>query len=157
MQTVLIVIHLIVVSALAVVVLLQRSEGGGLGLGGGGGPTGLFTGRGQANLLTRTTAILGAVFFATSLALSILAARSTGTGSPLDQIIPNRSEQPAAPSPAAPAQPSQGQGVLDQLRGLSQQNRSAVPAIPAPATSTPAAPAPAAPAPAAPAPEAPKQ
>lgn len=136
METVLIVIHLLVVSALAVVVLLQRSEGGGLGLGGGGGPTGLFTGRGQANLLTRTTAILGAVFFATSLALSVLAARSNGSGSPLDQIIQDRTAPAAPAAPGAPA-PAQGQGVLDQLRGLPQQS---LPAAPAPASPSPAAP-----------------
>lgn len=70
MQAVLIVIHLMVVIALVGVVLLQRSEGGALGIGGGGG---FMTGRGQANVLTRATAILAALFFATSLALSIIA------------------------------------------------------------------------------------
>ena len=59
MQNVLIVIHLIIVVALVGVVLLQRSEGGGLGMGsGGGGVGGFMTGRGQANALTRATAIL---------------------------------------------------------------------------------------------------
>ncbi|HEX2725547.1 MAG TPA: preprotein translocase subunit SecG, partial [Beijerinckiaceae bacterium] len=57
MQTVIIVVHLFIVLALIGVVLLQRSEGG-LGLGGGGGGGGGFmTGRGQANALTRATAI----------------------------------------------------------------------------------------------------
>ncbi len=69
MQTVLIVIHLLVVIALITVVLLQRSEGGALGMGGGSG--GFFTGRGQANALTRATAILATLFFITSLALTI--------------------------------------------------------------------------------------
>ena len=71
METVLIVIHLMIVVALAVVVLLQRSEGGALGMGGGGG--GFMTGRGQANALTRATAILGTLFFITSIALTVLA------------------------------------------------------------------------------------
>ncbi|TIW78477.1 MAG: preprotein translocase subunit SecG, partial [Mesorhizobium sp.] len=70
METVLIVIHLMVVLALVGVVLLQRSEGGGLGIGGG---SGFMTARGAANALTRATAILAAAFFVTSLALSILA------------------------------------------------------------------------------------
>lgn len=70
MQTIVIVIHLLVVVALVGVVLLQRSEGGGLGIGGG---SGFMTARGAANALTRTTAILAAAFFATSLALSLLA------------------------------------------------------------------------------------
>jgi protein translocase SecG subunit len=76
MQTVLISIHLMVVIALVIVVLLQRSEGGGLGIGGGSG--GFMTGRGQANLLTRATAGLAAVFFITSLLLTVLAARGSG-------------------------------------------------------------------------------
>ena len=70
MQSVLIVIHLMIVVALVVVVLLQRSEGGALGVSGGGG---FMTGRGQANALTRATAILAALFFATSLGLTFLA------------------------------------------------------------------------------------
>jgi preprotein translocase subunit SecG len=124
MQSVLIVIHLIIVVALAITVLLQRSEGGGLGLGGGGGPTGLFTGRGQANLLTRMTAILGAGFFATSVILSVIAAKGFGGGSALDRAVPAASQ----PAPAAPTQgqPNQGQGVLDQLRGM-QKNTPVAP------------------------------
>jgi preprotein translocase subunit SecG len=71
MQSVLIVIHILIVIALIAVVLLQRSEGGALGAGGGSGN--FMTGRGQANALSRATAILGALFFATSLLMSILA------------------------------------------------------------------------------------
>src|SRR5882757_7273946 len=71
MQTVIIVIHLMIVSAMIGLVLLQKSEGGGLGMGGGGG--GFLTSRGTSNVLTRTTAILAAAFFATSLILSLIA------------------------------------------------------------------------------------
>ena len=77
MQTVLIVIHLLVVIALIATVLLQRSEGGALGIGSGGsGAGGFFTGRGQANALTRATAILATLFFITSLSLTVLASYS---------------------------------------------------------------------------------
>jgi preprotein translocase subunit SecG len=121
METVLIVVHLIIVIALAVVVLLQRSEGGGLGIGGGGsGPGGFLTGRGQANVLTRTTAILGAVFFVTSLTLAVIASRSSAPRSIIDNIAPQG--QPA--QPGAPASP--GGGVLDQLNRM-QQNAPAPP------------------------------
>ena len=54
MQTVIIVIHLMVVLAMTGLVLLQKSEGGGLGMGGGGG---FMTSRGTANVLTRATAM----------------------------------------------------------------------------------------------------
>jgi preprotein translocase subunit SecG len=124
METVLIVVHLLIVMALAVVVLLQRSEGGGLGIGGGGsGPSGFLTGRGQANVLTRSTAILGAAFFATSLALAIIASRSSAPRSIIEQVAPGQT-RPAAPgAPAAPG----GGGVLDQLN---QMQRNAPPAPP---------------------------
>ena len=70
MQTVIIVIHLMIVLAMIGLVLLQRSEGGGLGMGGGAG---FMSSRGTANVLTRATGILAGLFFATSLVLSILA------------------------------------------------------------------------------------
>lgn len=73
MEHVLLVIHVIIAAALIGMVLLQRSETDGFGLGSGGG-SGLLSGRAQANLMTRTTAILAALFIANSLLLSILAA-----------------------------------------------------------------------------------
>ena len=70
MQTVVIVVHLMIVAMLIAMVLLQKSEGGGLGMGGGAG---FMSSRGTANLLSRTTAILAVGFFVTSLFLSWLA------------------------------------------------------------------------------------
>ena len=69
MLTVIIVIHLMLVLGLIGVVLLQKSEGGGLV----SSTSGFMTGRGTANVLTRTTALLAVGFFITSLALSWLA------------------------------------------------------------------------------------
>ena len=94
METVIIVIHLMLVLALVGVVLLQKSEGGALGMGGGGG--GLMGSRGTANVLTRTTAILGAGFFATSLILAILAGRHNDKPSSiLDGAAPASQTAPA--------------------------------------------------------------
>ncbi|MBX8801302.1 preprotein translocase subunit SecG [Pseudochrobactrum asaccharolyticum] len=104
MQNVLIVIHLLIVLALVGVVLIQRSEGGGLGIGGG---SGFMSARGAANALTRTTAILGAGFFATSLLLGILAMNGERPTDILNRI-------PAGNSQTAPAG---GNGILDQLGG----------------------------------------
>lgn len=76
MLTIVLVIHCFIVLALVGVVLMQRSEGGALGIGGGGGGGGGFmSGRGAASALTRTTAILAALFFSTSLGLAIFADR----------------------------------------------------------------------------------
>ncbi|HKF09721.1 MAG TPA: preprotein translocase subunit SecG [Xanthobacteraceae bacterium] len=121
MQVVIVVIHLFVVAAMIGVVLLQKSEGGGLGIGSTGG---FLSSRGTANVLTRTTAILAATFFATSLVLSILA----GWDRKPRSIIQNT---------GSPAQQAPGQGgVLDTLR---QQEQSAPPAPP-PAPSGPQVP-----------------
>jgi preprotein translocase subunit SecG len=132
MQTVLIVTHLIIVLALVGVVLLQRSEGGGLGMGGGGsgGVQGFMSGRGQANALTRATAILAAMFFCTSIALSVLASYGRQKGSILDGAARPGVTQPAVPT--SPSPPSAGGGVLDQLRQLEQPAGAQPPRPPAP-------------------------
>jgi preprotein translocase subunit SecG len=102
MQTVLIVIHLLVVIALIATVLLQRSEGGALGMGGGGsGGGGFFTGRGQANALTRATAILATLFFITSLSLTILASYNRSQKSIFESPAATTSSAPVSTAPAS--------------------------------------------------------
>ena len=105
MQHVVIVIHLMLVLALIGVVLLQKSEGGGLGI---GSTAGFMTSRGTANVLTRATAILAGLFFATSLILSILAGMNRKPAS----ILQGGRPAPTAPAPNAPLSPG---GILNQL------------------------------------------
>jgi preprotein translocase subunit SecG len=128
MQQVLIVIHLLVVIALIGTVLLQRSEGGVLGSGGGGG---FMTGRGQANALSRATAILAALYFATALLMSILASWGRTSRSILDTNTPAPAQQSqTAPGDAKP-------NLLDQLKktGGDVSAPAPAPAAPAPAPS----------------------
>jgi preprotein translocase subunit SecG len=112
MHTVIILIHLMIVLSLVGLVLLQKSEGGGLGMGSGGGS--FMTSRGTANVLSRTTAILAALFFTTSLILSIVAGWDRKPRSILDG-----SSTPAPTAPGAPSAPlgGAGGGVLDRLQG----------------------------------------
>jgi preprotein translocase subunit SecG len=153
MQTVLIVIHLMIVLALVGVVLLQRSEGGGLGIGGG---SGFMTARGAANALTRATAILAAGFFVTSLGLSILArygdrpinildrlpasqtdtGGSTGSGGVLDQLggqpkAPAAQGGAAAPSDAAAPAPAEVPAAGSAAPATTGNAPAAAPAAPA--------------------------
>lgn len=100
MTTVLLVVFLFVTLALIGVVLLQRSEGGGLGIGSSGGMGSFMGGRGTANLLTRSTAILGTIFFALALALAIL---NKGASQQNRSILDS---PPAAGAPAVPALPT---------------------------------------------------
>jgi preprotein translocase subunit SecG len=116
MQTVIIVVHLMIVATLIATVLLQKSEGGGLGVGGGAG---FMSSRGTANLLTRTTAVLAVGFFMTSLLLSWLASYnrtpSSIIGSPATQSQPAGGATPIAP-------PTSG-GLLDSLKKSDEQQQ----------------------------------
>lgn len=110
MASVLLVIHLIVALCLIATVLLQRSEGGALGMGGGDGSGGFLSGRGAANALTRTTAVLTVAFFATSILLTLLARQDSAPSSVLDQADQQSQGTTDAPSssvlPQLPASPS---------------------------------------------------
>ena len=123
MQTVIIVIHLMIVSVLIGAVLLQKSEGGGLGMGGGAG---FMSSRGTANLLTRTTAILAGLFFLTSLALAWIAGIDRKPSSILG-TAPATQSQPGGATPIAP--PTSG-GVLDTLKKVDEQQAPAGPQAP---------------------------
>jgi len=156
MQSVLIVVHLMIVIALVAVVLLQRSEGGALGI---GSPNGFMTGRGQANALTRATAILAALFFATSIGLTLMSRLNQGPevtfqdfkpvepgkdkakegadkGTLLDQLqkMDDQSGKPALPTglglPGQAGNPQPGQSVLE-TKPATQEGQLPLPALPA--------------------------
>ncbi len=112
MQTMLLVAELFIAVALIIFVLLHRSEGGALGMGGGGsGMGGLFSPRGAADTLTRTTAILAFLFFVTCIGLNLLALHGRDERSILDSAHAptgtplNTPAKPALPAPA-PLAPS---------------------------------------------------
>lgn len=173
MENVILTVHLILAVMLAGVVLLQRSEGGGLGMGGGGGAGGgVMSGRQAANVLTRVTWILGVAIFATSIALTILAARQANNSSIMDQFGGQApTEAPATGLPGLPAYTPPPSTAGNPLTPPSPDAATDAPATdaavtPAPAAQTPAEapatapadaltpPAPDAPAPAATAPAA---
>ena len=118
MQTVVIVIHLMIVAVLIGAVLLQKSEGGGLGMGGGAG---FMSSRGTANLLTRMTAILAVGFFITSLFLSWLAGYDRKPSS----IIGSPPSQSHPAGGAAPVQPPTSGGDLYTLKKVDEQQQQA--------------------------------
>ena len=113
MENVLLVAYLLIVLALIAVILIQRSEGGGLGMG-SASSNGLISVRGQANLLTRTTAVLAALFFATAIGLTILAELNRNTSDILDSAASGNGTQPAT--------------VLDALSQMQGDTSSSAPA-----------------------------
>lgn len=113
-RLVLLVIHVGVTAAMIVVILLQRSEGGGLGM---GRTDALFSVRGQANVLSRMTAIFASVFFFLSLLMAWSMTDPARAGKSIMDRLPVGQGAPAAPggmaptpsaptAPAAPAQPA---------------------------------------------------
>ena len=107
MTTVLLIIQLLVAAGLVAVILLQRSEGGALGIGGGGGGGGMMSSRGAANVLTRTTMLLGALFIGNSILLAIVASVDAEGRSVFDRTVEENpaigvieeEEEPGTPVP----------------------------------------------------------
>jgi preprotein translocase subunit SecG len=113
MTTVLLVLFLLVTLAMIGVILVQRSEGGGLGIGSSQGMGSFMSGRGTANLLTRTTAILGTAFMVLALVLAMIGKGQAPRGSILDApattpgtLVPGTLVPGAPAIPASPTVPT---------------------------------------------------
>ncbi len=97
-MVIILVFHLLIAIALVGAILLQKKEGGMGGLGGGsGGMGGMMSGRAKSDLLSRTTGILAAAFFITSLALAVIGTRGAQQG-PLVPATDSGIETPALPA-----------------------------------------------------------
>jgi len=93
-------VHILVALAIIGLVLMQHGKGADMGAAFGSGASGsLFGASGSANFLSRTTGVLAAVFFLTSLSLAYIASDKPKTAGSLMQ----ESVQLQAVSPAAPA------------------------------------------------------
>ena len=102
MTTALLILHFCVTIALIGVVLIQRSEGGGLGIGNSQGMGAFMSGRGTANLLTRTTAVLAGLFMLLSLLLAMLY-KGGVSGAGHDILAQPPAETAPVTTPAPPA------------------------------------------------------
>jgi preprotein translocase subunit SecG len=114
LHTTTIVFHMLIAAAIVALVLLQRGKGADAGAGFGAGASGtVFGARGSASFLSRMTATLAALFFATSLTLAYLA----GKRPEAPKSVIDRVGVPTAPAPSAlPALPptTQQQAPADQ-------------------------------------------
>lgn len=91
-------VHILVGLAVIGLVLIQHGKGADMGAAFGSGASGsLFGATGSANFLSRTTAILAAVFFFTSLGLTYLASSKPKAPESVMDVVKT---QPAAPVPA---------------------------------------------------------
>ena len=143
MITVLLIVHLFVTLALIGVVLIQRSEGGGLGVGTSQGMGGFMSGRGTANLLTRTTAILATAFFVLSMALALLNRGTTvGRGTDILDRPPTRGTPalPSLPTSGLPASPSPAMTPNPDRTPSAPPDSATVPPVTPPGAAIPALP-----------------
>ncbi len=100
------VVHVLVTLGLIVLILLQQGKGADAGASfGGGASQTVFGSAGSANFLTRTTAILAVLFFATSMTLAWMARHQSGSDSVLPALPQSEVSQPVEQTPAVPAQP----------------------------------------------------
>ncbi len=131
MLALLLTFHILVAIGLVGIILVQRSEGGALGIGGSGGMGGFLAGRQTANLLTRTTAVLAAVFILTSLGLARLGGDQRAGNRILMEPAPVSA--PATPSPTAPT-PAPTAPMAPPLAPPSATTPAPAPAAPVPPT-----------------------
>jgi len=106
MQTLVLVIHILAAAGIVVLVLLQHGKGADMGAAFGSGSAGsLFGSAGAANFLSRTTAVLAAVFFLTSMGLTYFSmpTKSGGVTQQLEIPAVPQGAAPPAQKPAAPA------------------------------------------------------
>ena len=106
MHTLVIVFHILAAVGIVVLVLLQHGKGADMGAAFGSGSAGsLFGSAGASNFLSKTTAVLAATFFATSLGLTYLSAPSKSGGVTEGIAAPaaKTESKPAAPASSAPA------------------------------------------------------
>lgn len=111
METLIIVLHVLAALCVIALVLLQHGKGADMGAAFGSGSAGsLFGSSGSANFLSRTTAVMAAVFFLTSLGLTYLSSHKGQEGG----VMSTHKEAPADPAAAIPAPtspaPTAGQG-----------------------------------------------
>ena len=96
---IIIVVHVLIALAIIGLVLLQHGKGADMGAAFGSGASGsLFGATGSANFLSRTTAVLAAVFFITTLALTYLGSYKPQTSA---GVLGGAMPAPATSAPAA--------------------------------------------------------
>ncbi|MCJ8324755.1 MAG: preprotein translocase subunit SecG [Rhizobiales bacterium] len=114
--------HLIIVIALVITILLQRSEGGALGIGGGGGDA-MMSGRSAGNVLTKVTTVLAILFFLTSLSLAYISKVQNSSSS----ILTDANGEATSAVPVSESDKAAAEKSLDNLLQQSIGGESSVP------------------------------
>lgn len=118
MHTLILVLHVLTALCVIGLVLMQQGKGADMGAAFGSGSAGsVFGSSGSANFLSRSTAVLAAVFFLTSMGLTYLASNASRQ----DGVMSTVREEPIDPAKAVPAptlpasQPDSGGGRANEV------------------------------------------
>ncbi len=104
MYSILLIVHVVIAVVLVGLVLIQHGKGADAGAAFGSGASGtVFGSRGSSSFLTRTTGLLAASFFVTSLTLAIMAGTFVGGGESIMQGFEDEPTAPAEPDERGPA------------------------------------------------------
>ena len=97
MENFILILNIILAILLIVVVLLQKSEGGALGL--GVSQDSYISSRSAGSFLTKTTAVIAALFIITSISLTIMSKKEFSSTSVLEKIEEDKedSSEPEIP------------------------------------------------------------
>ncbi|UCE88762.1 MAG: preprotein translocase subunit SecG [Pseudomonadota bacterium] len=118
LHNVILVLHVLIAASLVGLVLLQQGKGADVGAAfGSGASSTVFGSQGSASFLTRTTGILAALFFVTSLSLAYLATRAAQPTSVLDTGAPPAVEQVVEETAPVPSELEQPVPVESQAAG----------------------------------------
>lgn len=125
LEKLIIVLHLLAALSVIALILLQQGKGADMGASfGAGGSQTVFGAGGGGNVLTRATAILAAVFLATSLGLSVYAKRHASVVTDPDipvvdggAVAPEQKSQGDVPSAAGVQAPANNSDIPAQAGG----------------------------------------
>ena len=132
MQTLLVIVHLFLALGLVGLILIQHGKGADAGAAFGSGASAtVFGAQGSASFLTRTTAILAALFFVTSMVLAYFSAQTRESSGILESLQQPAVETPAEASevpvvpaasevPTIPAEPAAPGSEVPQVETQSQ-------------------------------------
>lgn len=106
LHAIILAVHVLIALGLVALVLLQHGKGADAGAAFGSGASAtVFGSRGSASFLTRTTGILAALFFATSLSLAYMATQQQSAPRSLMETPPTEQQRPAE-EPSIPGGPA---------------------------------------------------
>lgn len=106
-------IHVIICVVLLTLVLIQRGKGSDIGASFGAGASNtVFGAAGSTSFLVKLTGLFGILFFATSLALGVMASKMEVKPAATNDVLAAATQASKSAAPAAPVMPALPEGPV---------------------------------------------